>query len=592
MALRSTSRVFSRVAHVRTVTTSPYFDVKRDQSGNRYLEVAVHGIAALRLPQINKGAAFTEEERNALGISGLLPPTVKTMDQQLQRTYRRFSAQPSPLEKYQYLRDLQERNEHLYFALIMAHLEECMPIIYTPTVGDACRKFSHMYNYPRGLSFSRKNIDQADKIVRDYFLHDIRMIVATDSSAILGIGDQGYGGIGIPIGKLALYTAAGGVSPFQTCPITLDVGTNRKDLLDDPAYLGIRHKRLVGKEYMEFMEKFVKAVKTNWPKAIIQWEDLSKDAAFSVLERFRDEVSSFNDDVQGTGAVTLGGVIVACKSLGQKLSDQRVVISGAGAGGAGVAFAIIQGMVREGLSLEEARKRVFVLDSAGLLLEGRSRMEEYKLGLTQPRSTKEWAKGGSEAPTLLETIENSKATVLLGLSGISGQFNKTIVEQMAKNAERPIIFCLSNPTANVEALPSDVFEWTDGKALVACGSPFADVNYKGKTFPIGQGNNAFVFPGLGAGAIIAGASKITDNMIMEGALALSEYTVNNWLPHGRIYPPVSDIRKVCQYVAVKVVKQAIADGVATVNLQDQDIEALVANESWSPVYPHVRPRAF
>eukprot|EP00993_Chasmostoma_nieuportense_P006434 NODE_705_length_1929_cov_217.319090_g546_i1.p1 GENE.NODE_705_length_1929_cov_217.319090_g546_i1~~NODE_705_length_1929_cov_217.319090_g546_i1.p1 ORF type:complete len:573 (+),score=105.60 NODE_705_length_1929_cov_217.319090_g546_i1:60-1721(+) len=534
----------------RAYATSMYFDVQHSGS-QTILESKLTGVAALRMPQLNKGAAFTEEERKSLHLSGLLPPGVKTMEQQLVRTYRRYSAQPSPLEKYQYLRDLQERNEHLYFALVMDHLEEMMPIIYTPTVGDACRKYSHMYNYPRGLSFSHKNIDQASKIMGEYFLTDIRMIVATDSSAILGIGDQGYGGMGIPIGKLALYTAAGGVSPFQTCPVALDVGTNRKDLIEDPMYLGVRHSRLTGSTYMQFFEKFVQAVKTNWPKAIVQWEDLSKDAAFSVLERFRDEISSFNDDIQGTGAVTLGGVLAACKSLGKSLKDQVVVVSGAGAGGAGVALAIRAGMEREGLSPDQTRKQVLVLDSAGLLIEGRSRMEAYKHTLAQSAELKSWAVTGGEAPTLMETVTNSKATVLLGLSGIAGQFTEPVVKQMAANVDRPIIFCLSNPNANVEALPEDVIRWTDGKVLTASGSPFADVNYKGKNFP--------------------------------------DYTATHWLEKGRIYPPIAEIRKVNQQVALRVMKQAIKEGVATVKFHDEDPENVMARAAWQPTYPTIVP---
>eukprot|EP00993_Chasmostoma_nieuportense_P006174 NODE_678_length_1957_cov_109.398907_g629_i0.p1 GENE.NODE_678_length_1957_cov_109.398907_g629_i0~~NODE_678_length_1957_cov_109.398907_g629_i0.p1 ORF type:complete len:603 (+),score=122.26 NODE_678_length_1957_cov_109.398907_g629_i0:37-1809(+) len=577
-------------ALARAVSTSPYFDIKTDKEGHSYIESSVSGLACLRLPQINKGAAFTLEEREALGLQGLLPPVSNTMQLQLEKNYRRYSQLASPIEKYQYLRELQERNEHLYFAFVMDHLEEMMPIIYTPTVGEACRKYSHYYNFPRGLSFSHKNIDDASDIIGSYFLQDIRMIVATDSSAILGIGDQGYGGMGIPIGKLALYTAAGAVSPSHTCPVALDIGTNRTDLLEDTQYLGVRHKRLVGDEYMSFMEKFVAAVKHNWPKAILQWEDLSKDAAFSVLHRFRDEISSFNDDVQGTGAVTLGGVLVACKAKGQALKDQVVVVSGAGAGGAGVALAIRAGMIKEGLSLAEASKRVLVLDSVGLLYEGRDRMEGYKHELAQPAEVKSW--GAGVAPSLAETVKQSGCTVLLGLSGIPSQFDEALVRQMAANTERPIIFCLSNPNANVEAMPEDVFEWTDGKVLIAAGSPFAPVQYNGVEHPIGQGNNAFIFPGLGAGAVCAGAKKITDDMISAGAYALADYTTQHWLPKGRIYPPVSEIRKVNQAVAVAVIKQAIADKVNTRDFGSEDIAAVVEREAWQPAYPTVVPRAF
>jgi malate dehydrogenase (oxaloacetate-decarboxylating) len=571
-------------------STSLYFDVKKDSWGNSMLEVKVNGIGVLRTPQINKGAAFTEEERRLLGLDGLLPPAVKTMQQQHERCYRRYSSFADPLQKYQYLRELQERNEHLYYNLIIEHLEEMLPIIYTPTVGEACRKYSYLYNFARGLSFSPSNIQMADEIVKNYYLSDIRMIVATDSSAILGIGDQGYGGMGIPIGKLALYTAAGGVSPFNTCPVTMDVGTNRIDLQKDSLYLGIKRNRMTGTEYMAFFESFVKAVKKHWPRAIIQWEDLSKDAAFNVLDRFRDEVSSFNDDVQGTGAVTLAGVISACKMLNQKLKDQTVVISGAGAGGAGVAWIIREGMKREGLSHEEAISRVFVLDSVGLLYTGRPKMEDYKERFCQTAaSISGWTKKGA-TPDLMETVLNTKCTVLLGLSGIAGQFTEALVKAAAANCQNPIIFPLSNPNDNVEATPEDVFRWTNGKAMVACGSPFPEVSFGGKNYPIGQGNNAFIFPGLGNGSILAGASKITDNMIMEAAYALSEYTIQNWVPKGRFYPPVTEMRAVSVAVATRVIGAAIADGVATTpDIKNADADSLVRKEFWQPKYPMCVP---
>jgi malate dehydrogenase (oxaloacetate-decarboxylating) len=565
--------------------TSAYFDIKKSQ-GTAVMEVKVNGIAALRIPQINKGAAFTEEERRLLGLDGLLPPAVKTMLQQHDQCYRRYSSYRDPIDKYQYLRELQERNEHLYYNLVIEHIEEMLPIIYTPTVGEACRKYSYLYNFPRGLSFSPKNIDEVDKIVSSYYLTDIRMIVATDSSAILGIGDQGYGGMGIPIGKLALYTAAGGVCPFNTCPVTIDIGTNRQDLLKDSMYLGVKHNRLTGSEYMKVFEKFVAAVKKHWPNAIIQWEDLSKDAAFGVLERFRDEVSSFNDDVQGTGAVTLAGVLAACKLLNKNLKDQIVVISGAGAGGAGVAWIIREGMKREGLSHEEAIKRIFVLDSVGLLYKGRPKMEDYKNGFCQdPSAIQGWTMK-KDIPDLAETVANSKCTVLLGLSGIAGQFTEALVKQVATHCERPIVFPLSNPNDNVEATPENIFKWTNGKALVACGSPFPDVIWDGKRNPIGQGNNAFIFPGLGNGSILCGAKKITDNMVMEASYALADYTAVNWLPRGRFYPPVSEMRTVSVNVASRVIAQAIADGVATVpEVKNIDPEALVRQHFWQPKYP-------
>lgn len=555
------------------------------------MESKVTGVAALRLAQINKGAAFTKEERNELHLQGLLPPTVKTMQQQLDRCWRTYSVLRSPLEKYQYLRSLQERNEHLYYALISAHLAEVMPIIYIPTVGEACSNYSYLYNFPRGLSFSPENIEMAESIINEFYLQDVRMIVATDSSSILGIGDQGYGGIGVPIGKLALYTAAGGLCPFQTCPIALDVGTNRKDLLHDPLYLGVRRERLTGKPYMDVMESFVKAVKSKWPKAIIQWEDFHKDLAFSVLQRFRDEVPSFNDDIQGTGAMVLAGVLTACRNLGLQLSDQQIVISGAGAGGVGTAWILREAMMREGLTAEEARSHVMVLDSAGLLFEGRWGMEEYKLPCIQPAEIGEKFSHHGKIPTLLETVVGSKCTCLIGLSGRPGQFSEPIVRAVASNCKIPIIMPLSNPNSAAEALPIDISLWTHNSALIACGSPFADVELLyGKTIPVSQGNNAFVYPGLGAGAMVVGATKITDNMVMEAGYAVSDYCLKHSSDVKRMYPPVSELKLVGREVAKRVALQAIQDGVASDVRPGEsaaEVKARVDASFWEPIYPTV-----
>ncbi|MEZ4288800.1 MAG: oxaloacetate-decarboxylating malate dehydrogenase [Polyangiales bacterium] len=356
---------------------SRLFDLKKDASGEKYMEVYLDGIALLRLVLSNKGTAFSHDERMALRLSGLLPPQINTLEQQIDRVYTGYQQIDSDIHKYQYLRALQERQEILFYALLERHLEEMLPIVYTPTVGLAVQQYSALYQNPRGLSFSPLNIDAATEVIDSYPMQDVRMIVATDSSAILGIGDQGYGGLAIPIGKLALYTTGGGVSPFHTSPVALDVGTERIDLINDPNYPGVRQKRLTGEAYYSFIDRFTEAVWSKWPQAVIQWEDLSKEAAFTVLERYRDRGPSFNDDIQGTGAVALAGVLAACRLKGRKLSDETIVIHGAGAGGVGVAWAIAQGMMQAGLSESEAKARVFVLDSKGLLLRSRP-MEAYK----------------------------------------------------------------------------------------------------------------------------------------------------------------------------------------------------------------------
>ncbi|GAA5334333.1 MULTISPECIES: NAD-dependent malic enzyme [Thermus] len=569
---------------------SRYYDVKRDEKGERYLEPYVTGFLLLRLPLLNKGTAFTEEERRALGLEGLLPPHVNTLEEQKERVYRRYRLIASPLDKHIYLRHLQDRNEVLFYALLVDHLEEMLPILYTPTVGEAVREFSHIYRYPRGFTVSTRNIDRVEEALANVPLEEVRLIVATDSSAILGIGDQGYGGMAIAIGKLTLYTAVGGVGPDKTLPVELDVGTDREDLLNDPLYLGVRHKRLRGEAYYRFLDRFVEAVRKRYPKALIQWEDFAKEAAFTVLERYRKVVPSFNDDIQGTGAVALAGVLSACRLKGERLSEQVVVVYGAGAGGVGVAWALVEGMKREGLSEEEAKARVLVLDSRGLLVEGRN-MEAYKRPFAQKRERlRDWRFSG-EYPNLLETIQNARATVLLGLSGQGGSFTEPVVRAMLENTPRPVIFPLSNPTSASEALPDDLIYWTEGQALVAAGSPFPPVGYKGRTIPVGQGNNAFIFPGLGLGAVLARAREVTDGMVLEAAYALYEFTRERF--PDLLYPPVRHLREVSPYVAARVMRKALEEGVAEEEriqgLSFPELYAFVQSRFWEPKYLPYRP---
>lgn len=559
---------------------SRYFELVRDGSGAERLRVHVDGVALLRLALTNKGTAFPIEERIALCLDGLLPPHVGTLDEQLARVYQGFTKQPTDLAKYSYLRSLQERNEILFYALLERHLEEMLPIVYTPTVGEAVQKFHALYQSARGLSLSVENIDRAKQAAKNCLLDDVRIVVATDSSAILGIGDQGYGGIAIAIGKLALYTVAGGVSPYRSLPVGLDVGTKRTDLMNDPSYLGVRHPRLEGDAYLAFMDKVVDAIRERWPRAILQWEDLSKDTAFTVLDRYRDVLPSFNDDIQGTGSVALAGLLAACKSQGRKLSDETVVVYGAGAGGAGVALAIREGMKREGLSDDEARARVLVLDSKGLLVEGR-KMEPYKEALAQPKARVAAFKGLD----LESVITHAKATVLLGLSGQPGTFTASVVRALLPHTQRPVVFALSNPTSSCEAQPKDILAWTEGRALVATGSPFDPVRVGDRDVPIGQGNNAFIFPGLGFGAILADASKITDGMVLESAYSLADYTIREHGAEGLLYPPVSELRKVSLEVATRVIQRAFVDGVARSTKVTPDTAAdYVRKKAWHARY--------
>lgn len=567
------------------MSVSRYYDVKRDEQGNRFLEVYVQGFLLTRFPLLNKSTGYTLEERRELGLEGLLPPYVTPFERQKERVYNLYRQIVQPLDKHSFLRNLQDRNEVLFYALISDHLEDMLPIIYTPTVGEAVRQFSNIYRYPRGFTASTQNIGFLKEAFDNVPLNEVRLIVATDSAAILGIGDQGYGGMAISIGKLAIYTAAGGVAPDKTLPVELDVGTNRQDLLDDPLYLGVRHRRLTGEAYYEFTDRFVAALRARYPKAIIQWEDFAKDTAFTVLERYRKIVPSFNDDIQGTGAVALAGLLSACRLRGEKLADQTVVIHGAGAGGIGVAAAVVEGMQHDGLSREEAHQRVLVLDSRGLLLSSRP-MEAYKCPFAQdPQRIASWTYLG-EAPGLLETIQQSGATVLLGLSGQPGCFTEPVVRAVQANHSRPVIFPLSNPTSNTEAMPEDVLRWTQGQAIVAAGSPFAPVTLGDRVYPIGQGNNAFVFPGIGFASVLSNASEISEGMVLEAAYALADYTAEH-TPQA-VYPPVGQMRQVSLEVASRVVAQAIREGLShEVRLRDLDaaqIRAYVAERMWEPHY--------
>jgi len=560
---------------------SDYFDYRVDEAGNAYMAVSIRGVTLLRLPATNKGTAFTLQERIDLGIEGLLPPLITDIEEQVERLYLAYQRQPSDLAKYQFLRAMQERSEVLFYAMLDRHLTEMVPIIYTPTIGLAVQQFSGLYRTARGLTLSADNIDHADRILDDYPWHDIRLMVVTDASAILGIGDQGMGGLAICIGKLALYTAGGGLCPFQTLPVNLDVGTNREALLEDPHYLGIRQKRLQGEPYFELVDKFVAAVKRKWPKAIIQWEDFAKNVAFDVLARYRDQIASFNDDIQGTGAVALAGLLSACRINGESLTEQTIVVAGAGAGGIGVASAIKDGLIRAGLSEAQARQRIFVIDGRGLVVDSYT-TDAYKLPLAHTQeSYRDWGIEPGRVPTLQEVITHVKPSVLLGLSGVAGLFTEAMVQSMAEHHARPIVFPLSNPTANCEATPEEILAWSQGRAIVATGSPFADVVYAGKTHPIGQGNNAFIFPGLGFAAVLGECSRISDGMVAEAAYALADYVAEHYLDKGLIYPPVADLKKVSLAVATRVLGKALEEGCATrADLHQTDLEAYVSANLW------------
>ena len=564
------------------------FERQVDAHGNAFIETDLPGLMLTRLPLLNKGTAFSEGEREEFGLSGLLPPHISTLDEQVERTYGNFRDSHTDLGRHIFLRMLQDRNEVLFYALLERHLEEMMPIIYTPTVALAVQKFSRIYRFPRGLVVSTRNIDRIDELLENLPVPDVRLLVATDSEGILGIGDQGFGGMAICIGKLSIYTAAAGIDPASTLPVELDVGTNRQDLLDDPLYLGVRHERLTGQAYEEFIATFVEALNRHYPNALLQWEDFSKQKAFDVLDRYKDVVPSFNDDIEGTGAVVLAGLLAAARRSQQPLAQQVVLIHGAGAGGIGVARQIAAGMRREGLSEQQARERVFVIDSKGLIMSDRGGLEPYKLEFAQePGRVAGWRMAG-QIPSLLETIVNGKVTTLIGLSGQRGAFGREVVEAVDRNTPYPVVFALSNPTANSEAVPEDVYRWTDGRAVVATGSPFPEVFHGGTRHPIGQGNNAFIFPGLGLAALLGGVRKVSQGMLTAAALALAEYVDAGRLDQGAVYPRIERLGSASKRVAAAVLAAARDEGVVVRDLPDEGLEEFVEAQMWRPRYLPIR----
>ncbi len=567
------------------------YERKIDENGEPYIETDLPGLMLSRLPLLNKSTAFTRDERRRLGLTGLFPSHVSTMDEQLDRAYANYAGFAADIDKHVFLRVLQDRNEVLFYALLERHLEEMMPIIYTPTVAEAVERFSVIYRYARGLVVSTENIDHIDELFANVPVPEVRLAVATDSEGILGIGDQGFGGMAICIGKLSLYTSAAGIDPGTTVPIELDVGTNRQSLLDDPLYLGVRHERLTGDDYVAFVDRFVEAFRRHFPGALLQWEDFSKQKAFDNLHRYHGDLPSFNDDIQGTGSVVLAGLMAAARASRRPLGEQTFVVHGAGAGGVGVANQIRAALERGGLGEDEARARVLVIDSRGLVVGGRPGVDRYKAQVAQrPDRLEGWNFDG-EAPSLLETIRQANATALIGLSGQRGAFDETIVRAVDANTPYPIVFPLSNPTANSEAVPEDIYAWTEGRAIVATGSPFPDVSHGGHSYHVGQGNNAFIFPGLGLGALVAGAERIDDDLLVAAAEALAAYTDDARLARGAVYPRIGALRGVSRQVAIAVAKEAGRLGVAHAELDDDDaVAAAVDATMWHPRYlPFRRP---
>lgn len=549
----------------------------------RPLYLSYAGTILLETPLLNKGNAFTKEERRQFNLTGLIPDIIETIDEQVQRAYEQLCSFETDMEKHIFLRNMQDTNETMYYRLIVEHMTEIMPLIYTPTVGAACQQFSRIYRRHRGLFISYTDRSQLDDMLQNATKHNVKIIVVTDGERILGLGDQGVGGMGIPIGKLSLYSACGGISPAYTLPITLDVGTNNQELINDPLYMGWRHERITGQEYDDFVDDFIKEVKNRWPDALVQFEDFAGHNANRLLERYQDQLCCFNDDIQGTASVTLGTLLAACRKKGEALKDQTITFCGAGSAGCGIAEQIVTQMVEEGLTEKEARSRVFMINSRGLVVESMSGLKDFQQKLAQADQViKDWDITSGTA-SLEQTVAFSKTTVLIGVSAVGGLFTQTIIEQMAQNIEKPIILPLSNPTSKAEALPADILNWTKGKAIVATGSPFEPVTYEGEAFTISQCNNSYIFPGVGLGVIASEAKRVTHNMMMAASHALADFSAINTSAHGALLPDLNEIHSVSKYIAKHVFKQAIADNVA-ISVSDELIDEKIEENFWKPEY--------
>jgi malate dehydrogenase (oxaloacetate-decarboxylating) len=516
-------------------------------------------------------------------LHGLLPHIIETIEEQSQRSYQQYCAFSDDINKHIYLRNIQDTNETLFYHLIEHHLEEMMPIIYTPTVGEACQRFSDIYRRHRGVFISYPDREFIDDILQNVNKNNVKVIVITDGERILGLGDQGIGGMGIPIGKLSLYTACGGISPAYTLPITIDVGTNNQQLLNDPIYMGWRQPRINGDEYYEFIDHVINAVKRRWPKALIQFEDFSQKNAMPLLQKYRDKICCFNDDIQGTAAVSVGSLIAASRAAGKQLKDQTIAFLGAGSAGCGIAEQIIAQMMAEGLTDAEARARVYMVDRFGLITENQPNLLDFQRKLAQKAEViEQWAKV-EDTISLLDVVQNVKPTVLIGVSGQPGLFTEEIIRTMAAHCERPIVMPLSNPTSRVEAVPADIIEWTEGRALIATGSPFAPVNYHGQLYNIAQCNNSYIFPGIGLGVVACAATRITENMLMASSRALADCSPLLADAKADLLPPLGEIQAVSKVIAFEVAKAAIQDGVA-VTISDDLLQQKIEESFWHPEY--------
>lgn len=562
------------------------FEYRSDpETGERYLAVGVRGETVLRDPFLNKGEAFTADERDSLGLRGLIPDQISTIEDQLHRVEVQYALKTTDMGKNVYLNGLMDRNETLFYRFVIDNLEALVPVVYTPTVAQACSHWSRIYRRQRGIYITPRDRGRIADILSARPVMDPPVIVVTDNERILGIGDQGAGGMGIPIGKLALYTAAAGIHPERCMPVSLDVGTNNAHLLEDPLYIGYRAPRLRGEEYNDLVAEFVAAVKKVFPDALLQWEDFSNNTSFHNLHTYRSEIASFNDDIQGTAAMVVAGLFTARREHPRDDGGDRIVIVGAGSAGHGIYKQLEYAMLKAGTPESEIPERLFALDSRGLVVESSS-LTGHKKDLATPRSIVDGWERGDGLPTLLEVVRNVKPTTLIGVTGQAGQFDHDVITEMARHVEAPIIMPLSNPTSHTEVTPISAIQWTHGRAMVATGSPFPPVTHNGVVHRIGQANNAFIFPGVGLGVIAVRAKRVTNGMFHAAARALSRATPENLVAQGQLYPDISSLRPVAREVARAVALAAIEEGVAD---PVEDVDAAVEREIWEPVYLPMRP---
>lgn len=558
--------------------------IKDKETNETWVRTSLCGKALLTIPQLNKGTAFTQEERKTFGLLGKLPYKVETLDEQVKRAYLQYSSYETRLQQNIYLNDLHDKNQILFYKLVSRHLSEMLPTIYTPIVGTAVKRFSHEYRQPRGLYIAHTDKNQLKEVFSNRTNPDIDLIVVTDGEGVLGIGDQGIGGMDIPVAKLMVYSLCGGIDPTRTLPIFLDVGTNNQDLLNDPMYLGCPHPRIPTDQYDDFIRTFVNEIIAQFPNAFLHWEDFGRGNARRILDQFQDELCTFNDDIQGTGAVTLAALLAACEVTGLPLAEHRIVVFGAGSAGTGISDQIVDALIRQGLSQEEAYQRFWLIDRQGLLLESDAELTPAQQPYARkPADIAGWPLLDKTNPSLTDTIRQIKPTILIGCSAQTGAFSQDIIETMTQHCDRPIVFPLSNPDERCEAQPAQIIAWSQGKALIATGTAFPPVEYQNRMIEIAQCNNALVFPGIGLGILAVKAKRLTNEMIWTAAMALSEFSPSkkdSFLP---LLPSLDDAQAVAKHIAVKVAQCAIDKHLAE-QIPEQPLEKLIDELFWTPRY--------